>query len=393
LADLSKKRERERLKIQRWPHYMKLAEGAYLGFRRGPDTWQARFRDREGVQQYKALDEIDRDDYDGAKRAAEAWFSQMGSSAVRSIKRTTVRDALEAYLTDLKRHGRADAARDARGRFKLTVDKDPLADLALEAVSRDDFEEWRDRLVPGRKPRSVNRQVRSVIAALNRAHELGHVGNPAAWSLKSLADNTEDEGDTAIFLNPAQRAALIAAADEHTGAFLRGLELTGARPKELAAATVRDFDGKAVKFSHRKGRPAKVRVRYTVLGPEGIEFFARRAADKLPPAPLFTEDGKQTWRRHIWARQIRAAAKSVNEKARGAARIQSGVGAYAFRHARISELLQVFNVDPLTVAHQTGTSLAMIEKAYMRFIPEALQEKLAGLKARREARVFPPATS
>jgi integrase len=382
LADLSKKRERERLKLQRWPHYMKLAEGAYLGFRRGPDTWQARFRDRDGVQQYKALDEIGCDDYDGAKRAAEAWFSQMGSSAVRSIKRTTVRDALEAYLTDLKRHGRADAARDARGRFKLTVDKDLLADLALEAVTRDDFEEWRDRLVPGRKPRSVNRQVRSVVAALNRAHELGDVGNPAAWSVKSLADDTEDEGDTAIFLNPAQRAALIAAADEHTGAFLRGLELTGARPKELAAATVRDFDGKAVKFSHRKGRPAKVRVRYTVLGPEGIEFFARRAADKLPPAPLFTEDGKQTWRRHIWARQIRAAAKSVNEKARGAARIPSGVGAYAYRHARISELLQVFNVDPLTVAHQTGTSLAMIEKAYMRFIPQALQEKLAGLKAK-----------
>ena len=134
----------------------------------------------------------------------------------------------------------------------------------------------RDRLVAGRKPRSVNRQVRSVVAALNRAHELGHVGNPAVWSVKSLADNTEDEGDTAIFLNPAQRAALIAAADEHTGAFLRGLELTGARPKELAAVCVRDFDGKAVKFSHRKGRPAKVRVRYTVLGPEGIEFFAQR---------------------------------------------------------------------------------------------------------------------
>jgi integrase len=163
---------------------------------------------------------------------------------------------------------------------------------------------------------------------------------------------------------------------------LRGLELTGARPKELAAATVRDFDGKAVKLSHRKGRPAKVRVRYTVLGPEGVEFFAQRAADKLPAAPLFTEDGKQTWRRHIWARQIRVAAKSVNEKARGAARIPPGVGAYAFRHARISELLQVFNVDPLTVAHQTGTSLAMIEKAYMRFIPEALQQKRAGLKAK-----------
>lgn len=361
---------------------MKLAEGAYLGFRRGPDTWQARLRDRDGVQQYKALDQIDRDDYDGAKRAAEAWFSQTGSPAVRSVKRATVRDALEAYLTDLKRHGRADAAREARGRFKLTVDTDPLADLVLEGATRDDFEAWRDRLVPGRKPRSVNRQVRSVVAALNRAHQLGHAGHVTAWSLRPLADDTEDEGDTAIFLNPAQRAALIAAADEHTGVFLRGLELTGARPKELAAACVRDFDGKGLKFSHRKGRPVKVRVRYTVLGPEGVEFFTQRAADKFPTAPLFTEDGKQTWRRHIWARQIRAAAKSVNEKARGAARIPMGVGAYSFRHARISELLQVFNVDPLTVAHQTGTSLAMIEKAYMRFIPEALQEKLAGLKAK-----------
>jgi integrase len=124
------------------------------------------------------------------------------------------------------------------------------------------------------------------------------VRNVTAWSLKPLADDTEDEADAAIFLNPAQRAALIAAADEHTGAFLRGLELTGARPKELAAACVRDFDGKALKFSHRKGRPVKVRVRHTVLGPEGVEFFTQRAADKLPTAPLFTEDGKHTCPAH-----------------------------------------------------------------------------------------------
>jgi integrase len=381
LADLSKKRERERLKIRRDTYTMKLAEGAYLCFRRGPDTWLARYRDREGEQQYKALEEIGSDDYEGAKRAAEAWFIQMGSSAVRSVKRATVADALDAYLADLKRHGRTDAATEAKGRFKLTVSKDLVAGLALESATRDDFEEWRDRLLKGRKPRSVNRQVRAVIAALNRAQELGHVGNPAAWSLKPLADDVEDEGDTAIFLNPAQRAALIDAADEHTAAFLRGLELTGARPKELAALTARDFDGKTLKFSHRKGRPAKIRVRYTVLGPDGVEFFAQRAADRLPAAPLFTEDGAQTWRRHIWARQVRAAAKKVNEKARGAARIPAGIGAYAFRHARISELLQVYNVDPLTVGQQTGTSLAMIEKAYMRFIPQALQEKLATLKA------------
>ena len=51
-----------------------------------------------------------------------------------------------------------------------------------------------------------------------------------------------------------------------------------------------------------------------------------------------------------------------------------------FRHARISELLQVHGVDPLTVAQQTGTSVEMIERSYLRFIPSALQLKLATLK-------------
>jgi hypothetical protein len=40
----------------------------------------------------------------------------------------------------------------------------------------------------------------------------------------------------------------------------------------------------------------------------------------------------------------------------------------------------VYGVDPLTVAQQTGTSIAMIEKAYMRLIPAALQGKLAAVR-------------
>ena len=87
--------------------------------------------------------------------------------------------------------------------------------------------------------------------------------------------------------------------------------------------------------------------------------------------PVFTEDGKQVWRRHIWAKQFRTAADKVNEEARGKDRIPTAATAYSFRHARISELLQLHGIDPLTVAAQTGTSLAMIEKAYLRFIPSA----------------------
>lgn len=379
MAELSRKRERERLPVRREPHWQRLAEGAALGFRRGPDTWVARYRGRDGKQQYKSLGEAL--EFDEARRRAETWLAQLGGSAVRSVKRSTVRVALEAYLADLRRHGRSETANEAEGRFATVIYEDSLADLALESVTRDDFLEWRDRLLDGRQARTVNRNVRAVTAALNRAIELGHVGNPAAWKMRSLSDDIEDSGETAVFLDVGQRKALIAAASPETALFLRGLELTGARPKELAAAIVSDFDGSTLRLAHRKGKPPKLRVRHAVLSSEGVEFFRRQAADKLPAAPFFTEDGEQTWRRHIWSRRIRAAIASHNKEARGKSRIPPNASAYSFRHARISELLQIHGVDPLTVATQTGTSLVMIEKAYLRFIPSALQEKLVALKA------------
>lgn len=374
MPDLSRKRERERLPLRREPHWQRLAKGCYLGFRRGPDTWIARFK-----KTYRALDTVASDDFDGAKHEAEEWFAQLGATAVRRAVRGTVRDALEAYLADLKRHGRPEAAREALWRFKLTVYKDCIADLALEAATRDDFLEWRDRLLPGRKPRSLNRHVRAVVAGLNHALELGHVGNPAAWRMKPLSDDVEDDGETAVFLSAEQRKALVAAADPYTAAFLRGLDLTGARPKELANAIAEDFDGESLKLAHRKGKPPKLRIRRVVLSAEGIKFFERETRGKLPKAPIFTENGEQPWRRHIWARQFRAAADKVNEESRGKTRIPAEATAYSFRHARISELLQVHGIDPLTVAAQTGTSLVMIEKAYLRFIPSAMREKLAAV--------------
>jgi hypothetical protein len=81
--------------------------------------------------------------------------------------------------------------------FETVINEDALADKALEAATRDDFEEWRERLTKGRQPRSVNRYVRQIMAGLNRAVELGHIGNPAAWKLKPLQDDVEDDGETA----------------------------------------------------------------------------------------------------------------------------------------------------------------------------------------------------
>lgn len=383
MPDLSRKRERMRLAVRREPHWHKLDTDAHLGFRAGAETWIARYRDRTGQRHYSALSvPVDADDaFVAAKKLAEKWFKQMGGSAKRSATRATVRKALEAYLDDLQRHRRADAAALALSKFSTVLWDDRLAEIELERATRDDFEEWRDRITKGRAPRTVNRYVRAVKAGLNKAHSLGHVGNPAAWDLAMLSDEKEDDGESAaVFLTPEQRKAIRAKASLHAGDFLRGLELTGARPKELAAAKVADFDGESLRLAHRKGKPAKLRVRYTVLSDEGAKFFARMAKDKLPQAPLFTEDGEQPWRRHVWAKQIRAAIEAHHADCKPAERIPAGASAYSFRHARISELLQVHSVDPLTVAAQTGTSLAMIEKYYFRFLPNAMKQKLAAVK-------------
>lgn len=372
---------------RREPHWQSLGKGSALGFRRGPNTWSVRYippSTRKGARrQWQALDGIAADDFTGAKRAAEQWLEQITGSGVRAAKRATVEAALRAYLADLRRHGRTDTAKEAEGRFKTCVWRDPIAALSFENVTREDVAEWRERLLKGRKPRTVARYYRALRAAANAAVALGYVGNEAAWKLRPLVDaEGDEEGETAVFLTPAHRRAIVEAASGEAGDFLRGLELTGARPKELAAALVSDFDGAALRLAHKKGRPPKLRVRRVVLSAAGIELFRRRARGKLPGAHLFTEDGAQPWRRHIWARETRAAIEKANEKAgrNPDARIPAGASAYSFRHARISELLQIHGVDPLTVAAQTGTSLAMIELAYFRFIPSSVEEKLAAVK-------------
>lgn len=400
MTDITKKTVRAKLKAKAEPYWLRLGPGMALGFRAGANTWVAKYRGRDKRKQYNAL--TGAVEYDDAKRRAEEWFGTLSGTAVRTVKRGTVRAALTRYLKDLRTHGRHDTADEAEGRFNLCVlgdpkkgkPADPLAELTLESATRDDFEEWRERMRfdktgKPRQPRSINRHVRAVVAGLNRARQLGHVGQPEAWQLAKLADDREDDGDTAVFLDPEQRASIIAASGSGLADFLRGLERTGARPKELAAATASDFDGEQLRLQHRKGRPAKLRTRYVVLDAPGVKFFAARAGGKLPGALLFTQDGQQSWTNHDWARGFQTAVALVNATAKGKLRIpvaikakgQAGASAYSFRHARISELLQVHGIDPLTVAHQTGTSVAMIEKTYLKFIPHAMREKLAQVRS------------
>jgi integrase len=291
-----------------------------------------------------------------------------------------VREALAAYVEDLRRHGRTEAAKVSQARFKVTIDSDPIADIKLEDATREDFIEWRSRLMKDRQPQSVNRYAGAVAAALNCAQELGHVGNARAWTLKVLTDDSSHDETTAVFLTVEQRKSIRANARPAAADFFQAVELTGARPGELARATVADFDGEQIRLADRKGRPPRLRTRYTVLGEDGVQFLKRMCKDKLPPVRIFLRENGEPWTRQTWGDAMRSAIAKYHEKCSTKNRLPAGTSAYSFRHSRISELLQLHGIDPLTVAIQTGTSLLQIERHYYKFIPQALKAKLAAVR-------------
>jgi hypothetical protein len=102
-----------------------------------------------------------------------------------------------------------------------------LAHRKLESAKREDFEQWRERLIPGRQPQSVNRYTDSMAAALNAALNAalkgGHIGDARAWSLEALTNDASHDEATAVFLSPAQRKALLAKAAPAAADFFRGL--------------------------------------------------------------------------------------------------------------------------------------------------------------------------
>jgi integrase len=382
MTDISTRRGRDRLAIRNAPYWRKVSKGAFVGFRRGPDSWSARFRDKSGQQHYSALDGAD--DFDAARTAAEAWFAQMGGAA-RSPRRATVKAALEAYLSDLERLGRKDAARTATSLFRTAIFKSELAEMELEKVAREDVVEWRAKIAKGRKPQSANRYFRQILAAITLAvDELGFVGNKTAWQLRALEES--DVEGTAVFLDQDQRNALIKAAPtSHAAAFFKGLECTAARPGELANATVKDYDTRegTLRLASKKGKGSRMRVRHVVLDEDGRRFFVEQIKGKLPGALIFTTDGVTKWRRDQWAESCRDAVARNNEEAKkrkGATLLPVDLGLYSLRHSRISVLLSVHGIDPISVGAQSGTSVVMIEKHYAKFVKTAYVEKLRNLR-------------
>ncbi|MDE2452247.1 MAG: tyrosine-type recombinase/integrase [Burkholderiales bacterium] len=374
MAELKNVADRARLKPGREPHWQAMTTGNYLGFRKmktaSEGTWVARSRDAaSGKQRLHALGAFEAlrpsERFDAAKAEAEKWFRHLDRGGTAS-EPVTVKTACANYVTNLRAAGKDGSARDAEQRFARWVDGAKIGTILLQKLKPGDVDAWRKALAATKatpqdktqeptRPRSastLNRDMTSLRAALNLALEDGHVTTDAAWRVKLRPVKDADRRrDT--YLDLAQRRALIAKAPPDLADYLRALSLVPLRPGAMAALTAGNFDRRLGVLTIGKDKHGQDRK--IALPPATAEFFADRAKDKLPGAPLLTRADGSAWNKDAWKYPVRDAV--------AAAELPGNVTAYALRHSTITDLVRA-GLDVLTVATLSGTSILMIQKHY-----------------------------
>jgi len=387
MPDLSRIGEREKLKPKAGdePHWQRLRQGCYLGYRPSKKkvggSWFARVYDpetngntRKRLGDYGTL--AGHDVFNQAKADAEAWAETVESGGERARDMVTVADACEAYLKE--RPGSI-----AEGVFRRHVFSDPIAKVKLDKLRRHHLRAWRKRLEQApalltrnkggetrtkeRSQSTVNRDMVPLRAALGQVLKQGAPNTDAAWQ-EALRPFKGADKRRELYLDRAERMRLIDAAGEDARPFIKALCLLPLRPGALAALTVRDFDKRTRTLTigkDKNGNPRQMTM------PEVIaEFFAAQVKGKLPTASIFARAGGEAWTKDAWKYPVKDAVR--------AAGLPGAVSAYTLRHSVITDLIRV-RLPILTVAQLSGTSVAMIEKHYGHLVRDDAEEALASI--------------
>jgi integrase len=402
---------RSKLKLRREPFWQRISKGFHVGFRKMSNTsngiWLFRHIDTNGVERERTLGVLDQwpphERFDQAVVLARASIEEASVappsrraldvlSASSDLEYSlpekqeslpcndmTVGDACHCYVAHIREMKGDKAADDLAQRYRRWVNNDPIAKLPLIALTRGDFDNYRRRLLAtpvranysgGTRVRSkdtVNRDMASLRAALNRALDDQKVATDSAWRvpLRAYKNVSRRRG---LYLDRDQRRALIACAPEPAAQFLRALSTLPLRPGALAALTVADFDPRLNVLRigiDKSGQDRRIKVPAITA-----QLFSAEQSDRSPAAPLLSRADGQAWSKDYWKDPIKEAARKAG--------LPAACTAYTLRHSVITDLVHG-GLDLLTVAQLSGTSVAMIEKHYGHLRGEVAAEALAKL--------------
>ncbi len=387
MPDLSRIGDREKLKPKAGdePHWHRLRQGVYLGYRPSKKadggTWFARFYDadtnrnkRKRLGDYGTL--TGHDVFKQAKTDADAWASTVEAGGELARDMVTVKDACLAYLEEKPNS-------IAEGVFRRHVYDDAIAKVKLDKLRRHHLRSWRNRLEQApalltrtkegekrwkdRAKSTVNRDMVPLRAALGRVLTPGSPNTDAAWQ-EALKPFKGADKRRELYLDRDERRKFIDATCEEAQPFVKALCHLPLRPGALAGLTVRDFDTRT--RSLIVGKDKNDSPRQISLPPVIADFFAAQIKGKLPVAPIFARADGQAWNKDSWKVPIKDAVTVAG--------LPGAASAYTLRHSVITDLIRA-GLPILTVAQLSGTSVAMIEKHYGHLVRDDAEHALATL--------------
>lgn len=376
---LESRTARLKLRVSKKPIWVRIGHGVSLGYRRnqGPGAWVLRVADGKGGHWTKALAVADDYDTTNGGSILDFWQAQDRARAIglparhgedSGGKLGTVKEAVDAYETDLKARG-GDVGNATRIRLHLP---DALAKKTVATLAVRDFKPWRAALTKAKlTPSAINRVNSCLKACLKLAADQDErIVNLGAWQ-KGLPSI---EGETVarnVILNEDTVRSIITAAYEHVsadfGLLVEVAAVTGARPSQLARLEAQDVqanrsDPRLMMPPSKKGRRRKHISRRPV--PISTDLAARLhagAKGRSKEAPLLVKPSGEPWRKSDHSRLFARAAQHA-----GAA---DDVTIYALRHSSIVRQL-LANTPIRVVAALHDTSIQMVERNYSRYIAD-----------------------
>src|SRR5262249_44540812 len=188
------------------------------------------------------------------------------------------------------------------------------------------------------------------------------IHSTAAWRLVNAFRGVDAARQ--VFLDSEQQQRLINVSKGDFRNFVISCLLTGVRPPhEIAVVKVRDFYPQHRVLTVPDGKTGK---REVFLTTEATKFLETLAAGRDPDDLLVSMDGKP-WTGNRLRNPMQAARKK--------AKLPEGTSAYTMRHSHISSaLLNGMNIKLL--ADNCGTSVAMIEKFYGKFLASSRRQMI-----------------
>jgi integrase len=287
----------------------------------------------------------------------------------------TVREAGAEYVQYLTTHKKS--AHVMENVLKAHV-YPKFGDRAIAKLTHDELQAWVDEL-PLQPPRrcsntrhkpvndaermrqrkaTANRIWSVFRGLLNYAHDKKRVPDRSAWSGIKSFENVG--GARQVFLQPDQCQRLINATQGAFRRYVRALLYTGCRPgKEIEGPKVKHFDPANSSLHLADSKTNKPRDVY--LTTEGAAFFAQITAGRHPDEPILLNDDGGPWENNALDRAMRKAVEL--------AKLPADTVLYSLRHTYISLALKGgMNIKAL--ADQCGTSIAMIERHYGKFLAD-----------------------